>query len=199
MELSRQLAELQEELVQLLGKDLFVPVEPDSFHLTLADLIWGDGYRDAVRENPEFEVQLRDRITQCFQKSQSLVRTGHPIQLQLLGLILRPRALGIALVSKEEEGYERILHLRRSIYQNSGLIALGIEQQYHFTAHITLGYFGPIPADLNRDRLCNILATINDRWVETEFPVLTIQQAQLCKFDDMTRFYREPDWPQLDF
>lgn len=197
--LAEKLVSLQAELVQRLGDNFIVPVQPESFHLTLADLIWADRYKDAVQENPEFEIQLRDRIAQCFQKSRSLVCTGKPIQLQLLGLILRPRAIALCLVPQNEEGYERILHLRRSIYQNSGIIALGIEQQYHFTAHITLGYFGPIPSDLNRDRCCDLLATLNDQWVEAEFPVLTVERAQLCKFDDMTRFYRQPDWPQLDF
>jgi len=52
------------------------------------------------------------------------------------------RSVGVCLAPTDENSYKQILEFRRSIYQNPDLIALGIEQQYHFTAHITLAYFG---------------------------------------------------------
>ncbi|HEY9875278.1 MAG TPA: DUF1868 domain-containing protein [Candidatus Obscuribacterales bacterium] len=188
----------QEQLLQQLDTDLMVPVPADSFHLTLADLIWDGAYSDAVRGNPDFDVQLRDRIAESFEQCKTSVTGGNPIHWQLLGLIIMPRAVGVCLLPKHENFYERILQLRRSIYQNPGLIALGIEQQYHFTAHITLGYFGDIPPELYRDRLSATLSQLNDQWLDAP-QELWIRRAELRKFDDMTRYYREPDWPVLEF
>jgi hypothetical protein len=101
-------------------------------------------------------------------------------------------------VPEDEPSYQQILALRRTIYQNAHLIALGIEQQYYFTAHITLGYFGDVAADLDRDRLANLLASFNERWLATAPQILTIKQVQLRQFADMTAFNREPDWPVVD-
>lgn len=201
------LKESQEQLLQQLDQDLIVPVPPESFHLTLTDLIWDSAYRDAVGENPEFEVQLRDRVAQSFEQYKNYATSSNPIRWQLLGLIVMPRALGVCLVPENENAYERILQFRRSIYQNPALIALGIEQQYHFTAHVTLGYFGDISPQLDheqpngntlRDRLRATLSRLNQQWLETPTE-LWVRQAELRKFDDMTRYYREPDWPVLKF
>jgi hypothetical protein len=78
-------------------------------------------------------------------------------------------------------------------------MALGIEQQYYFTAHITLGYFGEISDNLNRDHVANILTEFNDQCLETEPQFLQIKQAELRKFDDMMSYDRESDWPVLNF
>ena len=116
----------------------------------------------------------------------------------MLGLTVMPRAVGVCLVPKDEGSYEQILKFRRTIYQNPNLIALGIEQQYHFTAHITLGYFGNVSPNLDRDRLSNTLFQLNQQWLETP-QELWVHRAELRKFDDMTRYYREPDWPVMYF
>jgi hypothetical protein len=188
----------QQQLKQLtLDSDLIVPLPPASFHLTLADLIWDSAYRYA-NENSEFEVELRDRIAQTFQQCQQSMTQKNPIRWQMLGLTVMPRAVGVCLVPKDEGSYEQILKFRRTIYQNPNLIALGIEQQYHFTAHITLGYFGNVSPNLDRDRLSNTLSQLNQQWLEMP-QELWVRRAELRKFDDMTRYYREPDWPILDF
>jgi hypothetical protein len=193
----------QQQLLEQLEADLLVPVPPESFHLTLADLIWDSAYRDAASENPEFDVQLRDRIAQSFEQYKASRTSHQPIRWQLLGLMVMPRALGVCLLPKDEATYEQILQLRRSIYQNPSLIALGIEQQYHFTAHITLGYFGEIPPEQPdghslRDRLSRTLSDLNQPWLDSPQELL-VQRAELRKFDDMTRYYRQPDWPLLEF
>ncbi|MGK7875880.1 MAG: DUF1868 domain-containing protein [Xenococcaceae cyanobacterium] len=189
----------QQQLLQQLDIGLMIPVSSASFHITLADLIWENYYREAVKENSEFDRQLQERIRESFQQCQQDLAKGNHICWQLLGLMIRPRAIEVCLVPKDEESYERILQLRRSIYQNSSVIALGIEQQYHFTAHITLGYFGEISPNLDRDRLGTTLSAFNDRWLETEPQVLTIHRGELRKFHDMMHYYREPDWPVLEF
>ncbi|MDY6783879.1 MAG: DUF1868 domain-containing protein [Cyanobacteriota bacterium] len=194
-----RLTQLQQSLVEQMDGGLMVPVAPESFHLTLTDLLWDEAYREAIEKNPAFEEQLRDRVAQCFEQSAPQLSSNTPIQIQSLGLLLRPRAIMVGVVPQSEQGYSRILQLRRAIYQNAGLIGLGIEQQYDFTGHITLGYFDKISSDLDRDRLVSILDSINDNWLETEMPSTSIEGVWLYKFDDMNHFYREPDWPGLRF
>ncbi|HBE17991.1 MAG TPA: DUF1868 domain-containing protein [Cyanobacteria bacterium UBA11149] len=193
------LQQLQEQLSEQLDPGLMIPLPPDSFHLTLADLIWNDAYQDAQRENPQFEPQLHQRISDSFQKYQEAFAQGNPIGWQLLGLMIMPRAVGVCLAPKDEDSYQRILYLRRAIYQNPGLIALGIEQQYHFTAHVTLGYFGEIPAHLDRDRITGLLSDFNQKLLEKEGTSFFVRRGELRKFDDMMRYYREADWPVLEF
>lgn len=191
------LKDCQDQLLQQAEPGLIVPVPPASFHLTLADLIWDDAYRHAS-ENPEFEEQLRSTIGKSFEQCQPLVHGETPIRWQLLGVMVMPRAVAVSLVPTDDQSYERVVKLRRAIYQNPNLIALGIEQQYHFTGHVTLGYFGEISPNLDRDRLSTLFSDINQQWLE-KIPELTVYRAELRKFDDMTRYYRQPEWPTLEF
>ncbi|MEC4818699.1 MAG: DUF1868 domain-containing protein [Scytonema sp. PMC 1069.18] len=188
----------QQELLELpIGVDLITPVPPASFHLTLADLIWDSAYHDACEKNPKFEEQLHSDFGEIFGKYQRLVKNpAKPIRWQMLGLIVMTRAVGVCLVPQDETSYEEILNLRRAIYQNSSLMALGIEQHYHLTAHVTLGYYGEIPPNLDRDSLASMFSVLNQQWTENA-PEFLIHRADLRKFDDMTRYYREPDWPIL--
>ncbi len=188
----------QQELLKLpVDPDLIVPVPPASFHLTLADLIWDSAYRDACEKNPEFEQQLRDCVAEIFQEyQQSLTQGSQPIYWQVLGLIILPRAVGVCLVPQDERSYEQIIQFRRTIYQKSQLIALGIEQHYHFTAHITLGYFGKISSDLDRTNLSNLISQLNQQWLLNS-PEFLIHRVELRQFNDMTGYYRQPDWPSL--
>ncbi|HIK33449.1 MAG TPA: DUF1868 domain-containing protein [Oscillatoriales cyanobacterium M59_W2019_021] len=185
------------QLLEICGSHLFVALPPDSLHLTIADLIWDSAYRDAA-QNPEFEGLLRDRIADTFRQCETAVTSRTPIRWQIIGFMVMTRAIGVCLVPKDEQSYDRIVQLRRAIYQNAKLIELGIEQQYHFTAHVTLGYWGEIPPDLDRDRLSQSLADLNHRWLDTSQEIW-IQRAELRKFDDMTHYDRQPDWPVLEF
>lgn len=194
-----KLHSFQEQAVKQLPSNFLIPLPPDSFHMTLADLIWDSAYRHAD-ETPEFQEKLRDRIAQTFQHSQSQVQQGEPICWQVLGVILMPRALGISLAPKDEKSYARILTLRRAIYQNSSLMALGIEQQYHLTAHITLGYFGDVSGDSDRALLSQTFVELNQNLlVDSALPPFVARRAELRKFDDMTRYYRDDHWPVLEF
>jgi choline dehydrogenase-like flavoprotein len=130
--LHESLTQYQQQLLPTLGDVLFVPVPPESFHLTLADLIWDSAYRDAIQENSEFEVQLQNQIATIFRQSEAMTE-GKPLQFQALGLMVMPRAIAVCLVPADEHSYDRVLKLRRAVFQNSDLIGLGIEQQYYFT------------------------------------------------------------------
>lgn len=188
----------RQQLIKEVEPKLIVPVPSDSYHFTIADLIWDGAYRDACQNNPNFEQQLKECIRESFQNYQQSSVSGGLSQWQILGLLIFPRALVVALVPRDESVYEEIAQLRRSIYQNSGLISLGIEQQYYFTAHITLGYFGEIPSHLDRDRLASLLSSFNDQWLENDPQIFTIKKVQLRRFKDMTCFERESDYPVLE-
>jgi hypothetical protein len=196
----RKLQTYQQELSQLpVNHNLIVTVPPTSFHLTLADLIWDSAYLDACNKNPKFEEELHSCFTEIFQQyQQSMTKLTHAIRWQMLGLILMPRAVAVCLVPQDERCYEEIIKFRRTIYQNPKLIALGIEQHYHFTAHITLAYFGEISPDLNRSSFSTMLSELNQQWL-LNLPEFSINRVELRKFDDMTRYFREPNWPSLDF
>lgn len=194
-----QVETLQQQFSQQLGADLLIPLPPESFHLTLADLIWDESFRQVILSNPNFEQELQQQIAISFQQYQKSVSINNPLSWQLWGVITRPRAIMACLVPKDQESYQSLISLRRFLYQNAGLIGLGIEQQYDFTAHITLGYFGDIPSTLNRDRLCIVLSQINDRLVESKLAEFTIKDAQLRKFDNMINYHRQPDWATVNF
>lgn len=195
-----QLQAFQQKILQQLPENLVVAVPPESFHFTLADLIWDGAFRHAAEADPAFETKLRDRIDYIFHEFEPALRIGKPAYWQILGIAVRTRAVGVCLAPKDEASYEQVLQLRRAIYQDLGLIALGIEQQYHLTAHITLGYFNDVAEDLNRDSLSETLSALNLHWLESSQPQsLWVHRAELRKFDNMTRYYREPEWAAVEF
>jgi hypothetical protein len=190
---------LQEKLLQQLDPGLMVLVPPDSFHLTLADLIWDSAYRDREHEHPNFEEQLRDRIGESFHQYHKELSNGTPVCWQLLGIMIRPRAIAVCLTPQDEDAYKRMIQFRRYIYQNTALIGLGVQPQYPFTAHITLGYFGEISPELDRARLANTLSQLSQDALNEEVKPLCARRVELRKFDDMMRYYRQTDWPVLEF
>lgn len=192
------LEQFQLQLQKRLGTEVFAPLPLNSFHLTLADLIWDSAYRHALDTDSQFEVHLRDRIAQIVRECDSMTE-GTSIQFQVLGLMVMTRAIAVCLAPTDEHAYERILKFRRALYQNRDLIGLGIEQQYYFTPHITLGYFGTIPPAENRAEVSDVLIDLNQQWLDGEPRMFWVERAELRKFDDMTRYYREPDWPVFKF
>ncbi|WP_246259962.1 DUF1868 domain-containing protein [Oxynema aestuarii] len=193
----QDLQQYQQELLTQMGEGLAVAVPPPSFHVTLADLIWNDAFRDAAAKSADYEAKLRSAIAESFAQCDTL-KSPEPIRWEVLGAIVMTRAIGVCLVPKDEQSYDRVVQLRRAIYQNKNLMGLGVEQQYHLTAHVTLGYFGEIPKDLDRHRLAVMLSEFNNRWLECDRE-LVITRAELRQFADMTAYTREPDWPTLDF
>lgn len=191
------LQSVQQRLLQESADGAILALPPDSFHLTVADLIWSSAFQDASENNPEFEEQLRDRMKECFAACKPLAG-GPEIRLTVLGLMVMTRAVGVCLAPTDENSYNKILEFRRSIYQNSDLIAVGIEQQYHLTAHITLAYFGDTGPNLDRARLAAVMSELNDQWLDTP-QELCVHRAELRKFNDMTSYVRQPDWPIFEF
>ncbi len=194
--LYRFLTQYQAELVATLGPDVFIPIPPESFHLTIADLIWDSDYYHALNSDPSFDRKLQAGIAGSFEQS-GHIRSHQPIPFRAAGLMVMPRALSVALAATDETGYQQILELRRSIYQNPDLISIGIEQQYHFTPHITLGYFGSLKG-VDRSTLAQSIDTLNQPWLETD-QMFWLKEIQLRKFPDMDHYNREEDWATFEF
>jgi hypothetical protein len=190
----QDLALCQQQLIKQLEPDLLVLVDPASFHFTLADLIWDSAYRMAIDSNPDFERKLIDRIEDSFKIYQNSSIETKPIRWQVMGLTVRPRAIEVSLVPKDEYSYNRIIAFRRAIYQSSRLISLGIEQQYYFTAHTTLAYFANVDREIDRDRLSNTLQEYNMHWIDHPQEIL-LAEGQLRKFTDMYTYERAAHFP----
>lgn len=192
------LADLQQKLAALLPAPFGLLLPPASFHLTLADLIWDGAYAQAVQRDADYETKLQDYLRETFAQQAPKVSTGEPILLQGLGLMVMTRAIGICLAPHTEADYDRLIGVRRAVYQNPNLFALGIEQQYHFTAHITLGYFGQLPDQIDTVALSAALEDLNKEFLENA-PEFTLDLVEMRKFDNMHTYRRQPDWPTLQF
>lgn len=194
-----QLETMQRQIwdsTQGLADGLAVALPAQTFHLTIADLIWDANYRQQIQNIPDYEVRLQNAIGDIFSQQPN---TGRPIRLRVLGFILMTRAIAVCLAPNTETDYQQILNLRRSLYQNPGLLALGMDQQYNFTAHITLGYFSQ-PEGRSRDavQFSQYLDHLNDSFLE-DFPEFQLQTVELRKFENMTHFSRQPSWPTWSF
>lgn len=194
----KALGELQVKLADLIPSPFGLALPPESFHFTLADLVWDRSYLQAIAANPTYEPQIQGAIAQTFAQQAPQVSQGQPILLQVMGFVVMTRAIGLCLAPHTESDYERLVGVRRSVYQSPHILALGIEQQYHFTAHITLGYFGQLPDTIDPLPLSQGLEQLTHDFLET-CPEFTIDQVELRKFDNMTHYFREPDWPVLRF
>jgi hypothetical protein len=189
------LNDCQQRIAKNVEPDLVALVDSDSFHVTVADLVWDNSYLALSSANPEFESKLRQQIAEGFERYGSPAATA-PVRWQIMGVMLRPRAIAISLVPADEESYDRVLAFRRSVYQNPGLMNLGVEQQYHFTAHITIAYFGNVQQDFDKAGFSTLLQDINFQWIDHP-QMMEISQVELRKFTDMTKYERQPDWPAI--
>ncbi len=192
------LADLQQQLADLLPSPFGLSLPPSSFHLTLADLIWDSAFQQAVHHDSSYEAKLHGYIQETFNQQAPTVSQGEPILLQVLGLMVMTRAIGVCLAPHTEADYDRLVGVRRSVYQNPGLFALGIQQQYHFTAHITLGYFGQLPETVDAMALSGAMEDLNQGFLDA-CPEFTVDRIELRKFENMTLYRREPTWPTLSF
>jgi hypothetical protein len=158
----------------------------------VADLVWANSYHNLADQDPTFDEKLRQQIAAGIAGYQST--SSEQVRWQIMGLMLRPRAISVSLVPANEESYDRVLAFRRSVYQNPGLMSLGVEQQYHFTAHITIAYFGNVQQEFDRQALSHTLQDLNLQWIEAA-PELSFSRVELRKFTDMNNYQREENWP----
>ncbi|MBL1210746.1 DUF1868 domain-containing protein [Geminocystis sp. GBBB08] len=183
-------------LMEDLGHNFFLGLPSESFHLTLADLIWDKTYLNAVKENPNFDNILLSEVNKIFQEYQSFVTDAQSLELEVIGLSIFPRAIAVCL-APTESSYEPIVKLRQLIYQNEQIMKLGIEQHYDFAAHVTLGYFDKIDDNIDLAKVESIIKDVNDLWIENSANVFQLKQFELRKFTNMINYIRQPEWATI--
>lgn len=192
----QELEVIANRLNQELSPGFYVGLPKESFHLTLADLIWDTAYVNAVKKNADFDRLLINEMSKIFQEyKKSIVEISciDKLELEVIGLSVFPRAIAICL-APTESSYEPIIKLRQLIYQNEEIIKLGIEQQYDFSAHVTLGYFDKIDDNIDIEKIESIIKNVNDLLLENTAPIFDLQQFELRKFTDMINYIREAEW-----
>lgn len=185
------------QLKAKLDSEFFLGLPLQSFHLTLADLIWEKTYINAVKQNPNFDVLLVAEMAKIFDEYKSFLTKVSILELEVLGLSIFPRAIAVCL-SPTEASYEPIIKLRQLIYQNEEIIKLGIEQQYDFAAHVTLGYFDKIDGDIDLEKVESVIKEVNDLWIENPAHLFQLKQFELRKFTDMINYHRQPEWATIN-
>lgn len=195
-EINESLKQLQAQFKQQLDDDFFVAVPPETFHITIADLIWDKAYINAVKENKNFDNLLIQQLKQVFADSEKQVTNVDSLELEVLGISIFPRAIAACFIPTEES-YNDLTKLRQLIYQNEHIIKLGIEQQYDFVGHITLGYFDNIPENLDYEKMEATISSLNNQWISNDLPMFQIKQWELRKFSDMFTYIYQPEWPRI--
>ena len=195
-QINKSLEELQKQIKQELSYDFFIAVPPETFHITVADLIWDKTYINAVKENSNFDLLLITEINKIFAESEKKLAKVDSLDLEVVGISIFPRAIAVCFIPTEES-YELLIKLRQLIYQNEQIINLGIEQQYDFVGHVTLGYFDEIPEDLDYEKVALIIKNVNNKWIANDLPMFNIKQWELRKFTDMVTYIYQPEWPQV--
>lgn len=183
-------------LTEDLGSDFFLSLPSESFHLTLADLIWEKTYLNAVKENSDFDNILISEIAKIFKEYEYSIPNDQPLELEVIGLSIFPRAIAVCL-APTEASYEPIIKLRQLIYQNEQIINLGIGQHYDFIAHVTLGYFDKIDENIDLNNIESIIKEVNDLWLENTAPIFILKEFELRKFTDMINYIRQPEWATI--
>jgi len=184
---------ISSQLTEKLGEDFFLALPSESFHLTLADLIWDKSYLNAVKENLNFDDILISELAKIFKEYQSLIPKNQSLELEIIGLSIFPRAIAVCLVPTESS-YELIIKLRQLIYQNEEIINLGIEQHYDFAAHVTLGYFNQIDDNINSEKIESIIKEINYLLIDDCTPIFKLKEFEIRKFTNMINYTRQPQW-----
>ena len=60
-----------------------------------------------------------------------------------------------------------------------------------------LGYFDEITDSLDKSSLESVILSFNDQWIEKEPQILTVEQGELRKFENMMQFISDESNPKL--
>ncbi|HEY63437.1 MAG TPA: DUF1868 domain-containing protein [Caldilineae bacterium] len=190
-----RLGDIQQALVQGAGATVLAPVPVSSFHLTVADLVWGDTY---LRQNdlPGYEGRLIAAITDVFQHNGRLADEAIPALLR--GVTAFVSGIVAVVDFPNETDYVRLCALRAAIYEDKRLQALGVYPTGPFTGHITLAYVSGLKGEEDRERLADTLTALNREYFEQPIP-FSLVRAEFRRFADMSAYHRAPDWPIFHF
>jgi hypothetical protein len=165
----RKLETIQRGLLQVPG---FVPVPPDSFHLTLANLISGPDYEEA---GPACIAEIRQALAGVFEGRR--FGDDRPVIGRLRGAVTLSGCVVVA-VDFSEADYGQIVELRQAIY--AALEGTMPAREHPFFGHVTLGYLAS-PAREELEAALPLYRDL-DGWT------FTVRGAGLYTFHDMTAF-----------
>ena len=192
------LAKVQDELLKRLDIPKYAKTPKESFHMTVADLISKQDYMlniERLGREDDFVRMVRRLFT-----ADKVIRVGNQSPEMLInGLSLFPSFV-IAVVSSEDKtSYNKLLDFRNAIYSDKGLQKRAIKAPgFKYTFHVTLAYIEDYLTIDECKRLKCTLAELNQRYFATPLP-FKVLHAELRKFNDMSCFYRQRDWPVFHF
>ncbi|MCX7709149.1 MAG: hypothetical protein N2484_04800 [Clostridia bacterium] len=178
-----------QRFLKLFNSMKLAPAPTSAFHMTIARLISGDEYKNKLTVRKE--ALFLDTFHKLFNHS----AFSGTLTMEIKGLSVFPQGVIAAMVSPtSEETYSRLQHFRNFIYGNEVLVSLGVERKRSFSGHITLAY---IEDDLSSDEktvLADLVTKINKICFSKPLRYI-INQAEIRKFNDFSRFYRDEHWP----
>lgn len=188
-----RLGDVQQILLQRLDLFKYAPAPITSFHLTIADLIAGRSYENHV-------FGTKEQILQQVLFSRIIPPTPlNPILMKVRGVSLFTMGAIVALVAAiDKSGYDRLISFRDSIYDNGLLRDFGVERKFKFTGHITLAYIEGMLSERDQNWLAETLIDINKRFFTNSLQ-FNIKRAEVRKFDNMLRYYRQEAWKVFNF
>ena len=174
---------LQEKIQQLTPD--FAPVPPETFHLTVADLIWGDKYT-ALIQSQGGEIQN----TQMFQRVDDILKgvDGRLLtqNATIVGVGGFPGAV-VAFVNVDDAAYRSIITFRDKIYSDLILAQYGVFRERPFLGHITLGYIEGVPPQGLDDALNDIRFTTDFTLPQWTFE---LSDVGIYRFSNMSEYYQ---------
>jgi 2'-5' RNA ligase len=121
----------------------FVPSPPDSFHLTVAELLSGQTFT-ALMKQPEWDAAFAGRVNDLLDR-RAVQDSDMTIRGIIAGIGAFPGVV-VAIVDFDSEiEYGRIIELRNTIYGDRALMSSSVKRSYPFLGHITLGYLESAP------------------------------------------------------
>ncbi|MCX5698008.1 MAG: DUF1868 domain-containing protein, partial [Candidatus Omnitrophica bacterium] len=159
-------------------EEILAFVEPQSFHLTIHDLVSGQRFM-ALDEQARQDLIMR--INRAFKriKQEGLL----PVRAEVKGLGTFDRVVLIALVDIRNDDLKKIARIQKIISEETGIVL-----RLPYTGHVTLGYFtGRENEGLSVEayqRLIEKLAAYRDR----SFGPISIDHLELSYFPDINVF-----------
>ncbi len=193
--LSLDLQDLQQQLLSLLpDPGCLYPLPPASFHQTVANTFSAGRYQSQLVDlglADSFPAIIAERAAQWPSET-----TSHPPAMQLVGISLFRTAIGILGVFENELHFDRVLAFRDRFYSDERLAQIGLARTRPFIGHVTLAYLErhlqPREAAQLVEGIDRINQRLRSRRLEMEMPF-----AQLHRYEDLSHFATQPDFPKL--
>ncbi|MDR3590651.1 MAG: hypothetical protein P4N41_13445 [Negativicutes bacterium] len=183
------LDEVREALLRELDFAGVVMAPYTALHMTVARLVSGDVFvKKVLKAREECLLIVLRRL---FLK---IARPG-PLQYEIKGLSLFPQGVVAAMVSPVGPAdYLGLQELRDRLYTDTVLKELGVDRSRGFKGHVSLCYIEEMLDENRKKELSDLIAAMNRRFFSAPLP-FAITRAEVRKFEDFSRFYRQDNWP----